>query len=135
MIQTDTINLSIYQMQPPVSHHPKMALEKRAAQFAPFAALTGYEDAVIETARIVDQEHPLEEDAKDQIDRSLHYLADHQEKEVRITYFEPDKRKDGGSIKIKKGKLKRIDSYNQAIIFKDGSSIAIKAVKKIEMRK
>lgn len=75
--------------------HPRMSLQDRAAQFSPFAALTGYEDALKEMARLTDHFVELDEDRKQEIDRQIGYLQQHMREEltVKITYFVPDTRK------------------------------------------
>ena len=79
--------------------HPRMSLQDRAAQFSPFAALTGYEDALKDTARLTDHFVELDEDRKQEIDRQIGYLQQHMREEltVKITYFVPDTRKNGGA--------------------------------------
>ena len=84
----------------PVSKvHPQMPIAERAAQFSPFAALTGYGDAVKETARLTDAKIELDEDAKEILDEKLKQIREQIEEhpEIEITYFQPDERKKGGS--------------------------------------
>ena len=78
---------------------PQMSELERAAQFAPFAALTGYEDAIEETGRLTDEEILLDETAVDRINEQLQYLAAHMDEGIRVsvTYFRPDDRKSGGA--------------------------------------
>ena len=79
--------------------HPQMSLHDRAAQFAPFAALTGYDEEVKEVSRITDQFHPLESKKKEEINQKLCILQEIQYEHplISICYFVPDKRKEGGS--------------------------------------
>lgn len=97
----------------------------RAAQFAPFAALTGYEDAVLETARLTDARPELAEDEKREIDSYLKILKDAVKSKPRagVTYFVPDKRKAGGKLIDKVGRASGIDEEKGAIVFEDGSRV------------
>lgn len=115
--------------------HPHMAREDRAAQFSPFSALTGYDDAVSETARLTDAWHDLSDEEAFDLDQKLQVL---QEKisdrpTVRITYFVPDERKDGGSYEEKTGQLRRIDTVMRVVEFTDKSAISIDRIVKVEM--
>ena len=82
----------IHLPHPVSSSHPRMPLQDRAAQFSPFAALTGYEDAIRETARLTERFIELEEDKKQEINRQICYLQQHMDEEimVKITYFVPE---------------------------------------------
>lgn len=118
----------------PVSKkHPPMARMNRAAQFAPFAALTGYEDAVRESARLTDQRQELEEDSRELLDEELRKIcvSIQQHPEVAVTYFVPDQKKEGGSYVTYTGKLKRIDSYTQQLVFEDGTRITVGDIYKL----
>jgi hypothetical protein len=90
---------------------PQMSRENRAAQFSPFAALTGYDAAVLETARVTEQKIELGESAIDELDMKLNMLADmiDSHPKVSITHFVPDTKKDGGSYVTTTGAVKRID--------------------------
>lgn len=114
--------------------HPKMSLENRAAQFSPFAALTGYEDAIKETARLTDNKIELDENAMAEIDMKLGMLTDiiSQQPEVEITYFKQDDRKTGGTYMTMVGRLKKIDGFKCELIMMDGKRIAINDILKIE---
>lgn len=119
----------------PVSlRHSPMSLENRAAQFSPFAALTGYEAAIQETARLTDNLVELGEDRKAEIDTKLQLLSASlgEEPEVSITSFVPDKKKSGGSYVKTIGRLRRIDGYENSLILTDGSRIKIDTVMDIE---
>ena len=105
-------------MPHPVSaSHPRMSLQDRAAQFSPFAALTGYEDALRETARLTDRFMELDEDRKQEIDRQIYYLQQHTEDPpvVRITYFIPDSKKDGGRYESLEGVVRKIDENSRSV--------------------
>ena len=102
------------------STHIPMPMIKRAAQFAPFAALTGYGDAVAETARLTDNRVDLTEDAVNELNRQI-YEASASGREIRIVYFVPDDRKTGGSYMETMGKIRKIEFGE--IILEDGSRI------------
>lgn len=101
--------------------HPRMPLQDRAAQFSPFAALTGYEAALKETARLTDRFIELDEDRKQEIDRLLFYLQQHREEQVpvKITYFIPDARKAGGNYRTMEGYVRKIEETRRSIWIKD----------------
>ena len=107
--------------------HPHMSLYDRAAQFAPFKALTGYEDDVEETARLTDARVELDEERIEQLDVRLQLLEEHlaDSPTVSITYFQPDARKDGGSYETAIGVVKKIDAVRRVIALRDGREIAI----------
>lgn len=119
---------------PTSKKHPRMALIDRAAQFSPFAALTGHEAAIRETARLTDRRMELDEDVKIELDMKLRLIADHsvQRPEVHITYFQPDEKKDGGSYQVLVGYIKRIDDVQRAVLMMDGKQIAIDDIYEIE---
>lgn len=104
----------------------------RAAQFAPFAALTGHDEAIEETARITDSRIELDEYAKDEINRRLQYIAEHTEKTVSITYFVPDDKKPGGEYITKTGTVAKIREYERDVITDDGIRIPIEDIAAIE---
>ena len=105
--------------------HPQMPLYDRAAHFSPFAALTGYEDAIRETARLTDNWVQLSEDKKQELDEKLRQLiADRERTEsVTIIYFQLDDRKEGGSYVTVTGQIKKIDDCSQKIFLTDGTKI------------
>lgn len=105
----------------------------RAAQFAPFAALTGYDEAVEETARLTDSKLELDEYQKAELNDRLQFLNNSEEDEaVSITYFVPDKRKSGGAYITKKGIVLKIRDYEKDIIMNDGTEIPIDDIIAIE---
>lgn len=112
---------------PNSSKHPRMTALGRAAQFAPFAALTGYEGTIRETARLTDAKAELDEDKIAALDMKLRFLADHLSEcpEVSITYFKPDGKKEGGSYKVITGIIKKIDAFEQVVIMAQGTPISI----------
>lgn len=107
----------IHLPHPVSSSHPRMPLQDRAAQFSPFAALTGYEDAIRETARLTERFIELEEDKKQEINRQICYLQQHRDEEimVKITYFVPDFRKSGGIYNVLEGCVYRIDENSRSL--------------------
>lgn len=107
--------------------HPQMSLYARSAQFAPFAALTGYGEAVEETERITDSKREIDEELKMDLDRKLQWIRENikNKPEVTFTYFIPDARKDGGSYQTITGVVKRIDEYNEKIILENENEIYI----------
>ena len=112
----------------------QMNLIDRAASFAPFAALTGYDDAVKETARLTDTKLELDENTKEILNDKLQIVLEMNSDDlpVSITYFVPDKKKTGGAYVVKTGTIKRYDEYERQIIFTDKSSVSIDDVIDIE---
>lgn len=109
---------------------PRMSVSACAAQFAPFAALTGYGAAVDETARLTDDRIVLDENAKAILDGKLQIIAEHiaEHPEVTITYFEPDKKKSGGAYRSVTGQVKEIDEYERIVRLCDGMKIPIEQI-------
>lgn len=107
--------------------HPHMSLYARSAQFAPFAALTGYGEAVEETERVTDNKREIDEELKMELDRKLQWLRENLKSrpEVTFTYFIPDIRKDGGAYQTVTGVVEKIDEYNEKIILEDEKEIYI----------
>lgn len=107
--------------------HSQMNIYNRAAQFAPFAALTGYDDAICETARITDRKLELDEYEKERIDRILQYINENIEdiQEIKVTYFVPDSKKKGGAYIDYIGRIRRIDDVFHKLIMIDGTEILI----------
>ncbi len=108
-------------LEHPISRkHPQMPLMNRAAQFAPFAALTGYEDAVSETARLTDERIELDEYCQAELNEKLQQLRQQvlegRSPKITITYFEPDDRKDGGVYRTLTGNVAKLDTYRQSIL-------------------
>ena len=116
----DIINLNR-----PISKHPKQSIESRASQFAPFAALVGYDEQVKETARLTTNKIEIDEGLKEILNNKLNYLNDHldEKEEVSITYFIKDSKKSGGKYITKTGIVKRIDIVNGFIKFTDNDII------------
>ena len=119
----------------PVSQrHKRMDRLDRAAQFAPFAALTGHEVAIKETARLTEEEIELDENSKELLDFRLQYLQEHmsEQPEVTVTYFCPDEKKAGGAYETMTGKVKKVDAYAGELVFTDGRRIALGTVIELE---
>lgn len=119
----------LYMPHPTSKTHPRMSMEKRAAQFAPFAALTGHADAVEETARITQERVELTEDRKEQIDRVLQevQLRDN----VVLVYFLPDVYKEGGSYQTVSGMIEKIKDEK---LYISGREIPVKDLFSIELQ-
>ena len=113
---------------PDPKYHTRMPMESRAAQFAPFAALTGYEEAVEEAHRLTDHKPELSEEEKEALDRSLQKALDDPGKDVMIERFIPDPAKEGGSIVKLKGRIRRLDTYHRRLLMEDGSRIPLSEI-------
>lgn len=126
----DIINLPHKQS----SKRPHMSLLDRAAQFAPFAALVGYDDAIKETGRLTDDRIELSEENLAALNSRYQILVDHldEEPEVTITYFVPDIYKTGGSYITKTGVVKKLDAYERLITMTDGIKILMDDVLTLE---
>ena len=111
-------------------NHPQMPMEARAAQFAPFAALTGYDAVIHETARLTDKQVELEEYDNDRLNRIFSELMDSLEEHpvVTVSYFKPDEHKAGGAYMTVSEKLKKIDTYEQIMKMEDGTVIPIGSI-------
>ena len=107
--------------------HPPMSLRDRAAQFAPFKALTGYEDDVAETARLTDERIELDENRKAVLDARLQQIEDclDDTPAVSITFFQPDARKSGGVYRTIQSTVKRIDTFDRVVCLSSGERIGI----------
>ncbi len=114
---------------------PRMSMHDRAAQFSPFAALTGYDDAVEETSRLTDVQSELSEDARNKLDEQLRLIADRiaEQPEIEITYFLPDELKEGGKYVVTNGRVRRIDEYARELVFIDGTRIELESVAEIKV--
>ena len=105
--------------------HPQMPLSARAAQFSPFAALVGYEDVIDETARLTEPKRELDESEKAELDRKLGILMSRlgERPLIRIEYFVPDERKDGGRYVTKSGSIVKITPVRKMLTLDDGTVI------------
>lgn len=113
---------------------PQMSMEDRAAQFSPFAALTGYDAAILETGRLTEEKLELGEEARAILDRKQRYLAEiiDTKPEITVTHFVPDEKKSGGAYSTVTGFLKRIDEYERVLVLTDGRKIQLDAIFDIE---
>lgn len=109
---------------------PQMPMSDRAAQFAPFAALTGYDAAIKETGRLTDDKIELDEEALTALDMKYQLLMDALDDapEVTITYFQPDARKAGGQYVSATGTVKKVDTFGRRILLQDGTRIPLDSV-------
>ena len=104
---------------------PQMPMSDRAAQFAPFPALTGYDSAIKETGRLTNERIELDEDALTALNVKYQFLMDalDEEPEIKITYFKPDERKAGGEYVSAIGAVKKVDDFERLITMQDGTRI------------
>ena len=114
--------------------HAHMSMQERAAQFSPFSALTGHEEAVKETARLTDKKLILSDDEKLLLNRKLSFISENlsQDFEYSFTYFVPDERKSGGAYKSRQASVKKLDSLQGFLILSDASVIEISQIIAIE---
>lgn len=120
------------------TRHPQMSLLNRAAQFSPFAALTGHEDAVKETARLTDAFIEQGEEQTELLNRRLQLLLSHMAEhrhaapEIEVVYFQPDLKKSGGAYLTFCGRVKKIDGLRREILFSDGTLIPMEHIFSME---
>lgn len=126
----DIINLP----HPTSNRHPRMPLYDRAAQFSPFAALTGHDAAIKETARLTDEKLELDEEVKARLNEKLQIIKENIGTDVTvfITYFVPDEKKSGGTYASCTGSVKRMDAYEHRIIMNDNTVIPIEQIYEVE---
>ena len=119
---------------PTSKNHPRMSIQERAAQFSPFAALTGHAAAIAETARLTDRRMELDEDTRAELDRRQAILLEHisERPVVTITWFRPDERKEGGAYVTTTGRLKKIDQVERILVLMDGTNIPLEDVAALE---
>lgn len=121
-----------YTMDRPKSKYPKMSMSDRAAQFAPFAALTGHKEAVIEQGRITQEKRILSNEEKLEINEKIVEVVKLKSK-CRIIYFEKDRTKSGGQYMESVLSFKRIDELNKVLYFKENIQIQIDDIVDIEV--
>lgn len=122
----------------PVSSRPKMSAVDRAAQFSAFAALVGLDEQMVETARRVDSKVELSEEESEILNRKIQFLSQKLNEDegyptIKVSYFVPDSRKDGGSYITKIGAAKRIDDVFCKILFVDGTEISVLDILDLEV--
>ena len=125
----------IIQLPHPTSaRHPRMSLSNRAAQFSPFAALTGHKAAINETARLTDEKQILSEDVIAKLNEQLNLIKENigTNQTVTITYFVPDDKKSGGAYISNTGVVKKIDEYNHTVILTDKTVIPIEQISEMQ---
>lgn len=125
----DIINLP----NPTSKKHPRMSLYDRAAQFSPFAALTGHDAAIKETARLTDEKVELDDDTLNRLNEQLNIIRNHigTNESVSITYFVPDNRKSGGAYVTHSSTVKKIDEYERVVVMSDKTRIPIDQISEI----
>lgn len=114
--------------------HPQMLLRDRAAQFSPFAALTGHKATINETARLTDEKQILNEDVIAKLNEQLNFIKENISTNpiVTITYFVPDDRKSGGAYISNTGVVKKINEYNHTVILTDKTVIPIEQISEMQ---
>lgn len=114
--------------------HPQMSLHDRAAQFSPFAALTGHKAAINETARLTDEKQILSEDVIAKLNEQLNLIKENigTNQTVTITYFVPDDKKSGGAYISHTGVVKKIDEYNRTVVLTDKTVIPIEQISEMQ---
>ena len=117
------------------STRPHMSMHDRAAQFSPFAALVGYDDAVKETARLTNEKQELTADKIADLNQKIAFLTEHADErpEITIEYFIPDEKMSGGKHVTLSGKFRRIDEYNHNMVFVSGEEVTLNDIFKIEL--
>ena len=119
----------------PVSQkHPPMSRADRAAQFSPFAALTGYDAAVRESARVTEQRIELDEGVKAELNARLNCILEHlsEHPQVSITYFMPDEKKSGGAYRTVTGAVRKLDSFAKTLTLVDGTVVPMEEMIHVE---
>ena len=113
---------------------PQMSMADRAAQFSPFAALTGYDAAIHETGRLTDDKIELDEETLNILNMKLRLLVDSldDEPEVTFTYFKPDERKAGGAYIEVTGTVKKVDDFERLIVMQNGTKMPMDDILNIE---
>ncbi len=131
---TDDYDDLLYLPHPDPQKHPRMPRLDRAAQFSPFAALTGYEGAVKEAARLTHERVELEEDELAVLDERLRRaLAWKGEAPVvSVTWFRPDERKAGGAYVTTRGRIRRVDRWERVLLLEDGGKIPVDDIVELE---
>lgn len=118
-----------------LKNHKPISLIDRAVQFSPFAALTGFDEEIDETARLTDQRENLDEDKIAELNQAFQMLLDKQEDRplVAVTYFKSDERKSGGAYVTYTGNFRFFDEIEGVLKFVDGMVIAIAEISRIKI--
>ena len=114
-------------------YHKPMPMRNRAAQFAPFAALSGHDEAIEETIRLTESFKELSEDEINNLSHKLKYAIENRSL-IKITYFVPDERKEGGSYKVLTGTVRNRDEIDNILIMKDGEKVPVGLISEIEIK-
>ncbi len=111
-------------------------MEKRAAQFSPFAAMVGHDAAIREAARLTEEQLDLSEDEKAVIDGKLQWLKEHikEQPEITVTYFQPDEKKSGGAYVTVTGFDKKVDDVSKLLFLQDGKAIPVQDIQLFTVR-
>ena len=119
---------------PTSKRHPRMSLHDRAAQFSPFAALSGHAAALAETTRLTDRKIELDEDTRAELDRRQAVLLEHMDErpELTVTWFQRDEKKDGGAYLTTTGRLKKLRELERSLVLTDGTEIPLEDVVTLE---
>lgn len=113
--------------------HRSMSMEKRAAQFIPFSALSGFDEKLEESRRETEERKELSETEREELDEKLHYIETHKEVIFTVTYFEEDALKEGGAYIKKTGTLRRVEPASGFIEMSDRTKISIHEIDEIEI--
>ena len=127
----------IHLPRPVSKNHPPMPLRDRAAQFMPFAALTGYDARILESARLTEEAADLSEDLQMELNETMAQvraeLQGGRQPQVTVTYFRPDEKKAGGAYIVKEGAVKKTDPYTGTMLFTDGTEIPLSGIFEMEL--
>lgn len=127
----------IHLPRPVSQRHARMTIQDRAAQFAPFAALTGYDDVIEESGRLTDRRIDLDEGEIARLNEALNSIQERlaDRPRVRLIYFQADSRKAGGAYRTITGRVKKLDEHEKNLLLEDGSIIPLKQIFDIELDK
>lgn len=126
----------LYRKHPVSAKHPHMPMQDRAAQFSPFAALTGYENVISETGRLTEEKRLFEESQDTELEQKLRELYKKRKEHpyVECEYFQKDSRKEGGKYVQAAGKLKNMDIYEETILLDTSENICFSDISDIQFR-
>ena len=136
-MEKDNYEDIIHLPRPVSKNHPPMPLRDRAAQFMPFAALTGYDAEIRESARLTEEAADLSEDLQMELNVKLAQvraeLHEGRQPQITVTYFRPDEKKAGGAYIVKEGAVKKTDPYTGTMLFTDGTEIPLSGIFEMEL--